>query len=284
MSGDAVDGDRAAALAARVRRLGWAVVPAEPALNAWVDIVAAPLCALSDADADRRCGGTWSPGVNLAPTRADGAWPEMGAPPLSGLAIRAARILAAAPDLALDRAQISTVRPGYPVQEAGESVAAHRYRRERAAAHLDGLTRGRDGARHLTERHGFLLGVALDDAGASEGASPLVIWERSQDVMREMLAAALSGVSDTPDAVAAVDVSRPYQAARRRVFEAAARRSAPLRRGEAVLVHRLCLHGVAPWTAPFSALGAAGPTRRSIAYFRPDPRPTAQPSWFWRTP
>ena len=57
-----------------------------------------------------------------------------------------------------------------------------------------------------------------------------------------------------------------YQAARREVFETCARVELPLKVGEVVLLHRLCLHGIAPWTE-----GAeAAPEGRMIAYFRPE--------------
>ena len=50
------------------------------------------------------------------------------------------------------------------------------------------------------------------------------------------------------------------------------------RPGEAYLVHRLCLHGVAPWAED------AGEEVRAIAYFRPDPRPGEAPDWWLTEP
>ncbi len=63
-----------------------------------------------------------------------------------------------------------------------------------------------------------------------------------------------------------MDVTEAYHAARREVFETCARVVVHARPGEAYLIHRLALHGVAPWRA-----GAkAPPEGRMIAYFRPE--------------
>ena len=59
-----------------------------------------------------------------------------------------------------------------------------------------------------------------------------------------------------------VDVTDIYQAARREVFETCERVTVHAQPGEAYLVHRLSLHGVAPWAGP--EVGD-----RRIAYFRP---------------
>ena len=67
-----------------------------------------------------------------------------------------------------------------------------------------------------------------------------------------------------------------YAAARREVFQTCRRVTLPARPGEAMLMHRLTLHGVAPWAA-----GAqAAPEGRIIAYFRPQLPDVA--SWLTR--
>jgi hypothetical protein len=49
------------------------------------------------------------------------------------------------------------------------------------------------------------------------------------------------------------------------VFQTCARVTLPLKQGEAVLLDRRLIHGMAPWAA-----GAPGPAEgRMIAYFRP---------------
>jgi hypothetical protein len=62
------------------------------------------------------------------------------------------------------------------------------------------------------------------------------------------------------------DLTEPYQAARRVVFDTCERMALPSQPGEAVLVHRHLVHGVAPW----SELATASPEGRMIAYFRPE--------------
>ena len=61
-----------------------------------------------------------------------------------------------------------------------------------------------------------------------------------------------------------IDLTDAYQAARRDCFDRLERVEIAARPGEAYLVHRLALHGVAPWLA-------GGEGRRAVAYFRPDP-------------
>ena len=95
------------------------------------------------------------------------------------------------------------------------------------------------------------------------GASPLVIWEGSHEIIRQALLAAFRAQPE-PD-WAKVDVTAAYQAARARVFETCKRVEAPGRPGEAVLLHRLTIHGVAPW----AEAAEAPPEGRIVAYFRP---------------
>ncbi|MEM8752922.1 MAG: hypothetical protein AAGF90_08105, partial [Pseudomonadota bacterium] len=114
------------------------------------------------------------------------------------------------------------------------------------------------------------LGLPLNEAPA--GAAPLVVWEGSHEVMRAALREAFGDAP--PEAWPEIDVTDAYQAARRRCFETLRRVEVPARPGEAYLIHRLALHGVAPWAAE------AGPGRRAVAYFRPDPFPDAPPGWW----
>ena len=71
-----------------------------------------------------------------------------------------------------------------------------------------------------------------------------------------------------------IDVTEAYRQARREVFATCKRVVVHGAVGAAFLVHRLALHGVAPWAA-----GArAGPDGRMIAYFRP-PMPGGVVGW-----
>ena len=50
-----------------------------------------------------------------------------------------------------------------------------------------------------------------------------------------------------------VDITDIYQSARREVFETCPRIELPAKPGEAYVLHRHCLHGVAPWAETASA-------------------------------
>ena len=84
-----------------------------------------------------------------------------GGPPLAGAAmafIRDGTGLA----LPLHRAQVSVCYPGYPQPSAEESEAAYDFRRNRDAAHVDGLHgEGPEKRRYLKEPHAYILGITL---------------------------------------------------------------------------------------------------------------------------
>jgi hypothetical protein len=250
--------------------LGWARFAAEPATLAWAAAALPHLrAALADPALiarDLRCGGTWFVGANVLPNGPDGRLP--GGPPLAGAAAAAAPLCDGAGPVAWDRAQASVIFPLYPRPAPGERPAAHAFRRDRDGAHVDGLIADADGRRRMAETHRFVLGIALD--GPAPGASPLVVWEGSHALIRDAFRAALAAVP--PSGWAAADLTDAYHAARRRCLQALPRRPLPLGRGEAVLVHRLALHGVAPWAA------APDAAPRAVAYFRPPPPPSAGPS------
>ncbi|MCH2164168.1 MAG: phytanoyl-CoA dioxygenase family protein [Marinovum sp.] len=204
-----------------------------------------------------RCEGTWFVGVDALDNDADGT---VGDHPFNTQSIETAQGLFGR--LPLHRAQLSVVRPGYPRPRDGESETAFRYRLIRDAAHVDGLLPvGPTRRRHLQEPHAWILGIALTDADPD--ASPLVVWPGSHVTMGKAFHVALSeaAVEDWAD----VDLTEIYQTARKRVFETHARVALPMKRGEAVLLHRHVLHGIAPWAdgAKADSLG------RSVAYFRP---------------
>jgi hypothetical protein len=231
---------------------GWRRVQT-PRLAAWA-AAALPVAkrAVEESTVDWRCGGTWFVGLDALPNDADGAvagaafpWGDIGLAPVS-----------------LHPGQLSVVRAGYPQQGVEETEAGFRFRRDRDAAHLDGLLPiGPDKRRMVKEPHAWIVGLPLNRAEA--GASPLVVWEGSHRIMQTALARAFAG---HPVAMwDSVDITEAYQAARREVFETCPRVELPGVPGEAVILHRLLIHGVAPW-----AKGAeAEPPGRMVAYFRP---------------
>lgn len=256
---------------------GWCKIGRDPALRAWVDAarpVAEGILADPQARADwMRCGETWFAGVNIFPNGPDGAVGDK-VPPLSGNALELALTSLDLAQIALDRAQISVCLPGYPRQGAEESAANFRFRRDRDAAHLDGLLRDDNRRRTLGEVHGFILGIPLSDTPPD--AAPLVVWEGSHEVIRAAFRARFRGI-DPVDWVAE-DVTDFYAATRREVFETCRRVTVHARPGEAYILHRLAIHGVAPWG------DKGGQIPRMIAYFRPDPCPGQPPGWWLERP
>ena len=97
----------------------------------------------------------------------------------------------------------------------------------------------------------------------SADAAPLVVWEGSHEILRAALRAVLAPHPrhEWPE----VDMTDAYQQARAEVFARCRRVELPGRPGEAHVLHRLALHGVAPW----GAAATGGADGRMIAYFRP---------------
>ena len=247
---------------AHLRALGWVRLPADARSRAWSEAALPVARQVVNDPANAhwlRCEGTWFAGVNILPNDAEGR--VAGGPPLQGPAVDLIGALGLG-DLALDRAQVSVVHPGYPRPREGESAAAFRYRRDRDAAHVDGLLAvGPDKRRMAAETHGYILGLPLTETGP--GASPLAVWEGSHRIMAAAFRAALSGIP--PGDWGGTDLTEVYHSARRRAFETCRRVLVHAPPGEACLVHRLALHGVSPWLAGASA----PPEGRMIAYFRP---------------
>ncbi len=244
---------------------GWCAFPFDPALARWVK-AARPVAEATLDDPELRarwlrCGETWFAGVHALPNDDRGAVPAQGVPPLDGAAVSFIADELGLGRIAWDRAQVSICFPGYPRPWEGESDAAFRYRRDRDAAHVDGISRVDPGRRRrLGETHAFILGIPLNET--LPDAAPFAVYEGSHEIMRRGLRQRLEGVD--PARWAEEDVTEAYHAARREAFEACPRVLLHGRPGEAYLVHRLALHGVAPW-------GDSAETRpRAIAYFRPE--------------
>jgi hypothetical protein len=214
-----------------------------------------------------RCGGTWFIGVNVFPNDTTGAVADAGVPPLEGAPMRFIEAVLGLP-LALDRAQVSVCFPGYPQRSADEAEGAFRFRRDRDAAHIDGVSRF-GGRRRLGDSHGFVLGLPLTHAPAD--AAPLVVWESSHEIVRRALRARLQHLP--LELWADEDITDAYAAARRECFERCRRVLVHAEPGEAYLIHRLTLHGIAPWHAAHAG-------KRAIAYFRPNPFPRAERGWW----
>lgn len=230
---------------------GWQRLGPDPAILAWAQAArSAAIVALATSQQAWRCGGTWFVGVDALPNGPDGA--------INGIPFPwEALPLTTEP---LHPAQLSVIRPGYPQPSPEETPAAFAYRRDRDAAHLDGLLPiGSDKRRLVKEPHAWILGLPLNDSAAS----PLTVWEGSHEVLRSALVKALH--PHPPETWGDIDITDAYQTARRTVFATCRRVMLPVRPGEATLLHRLTLHGVAPWQPG----DKAPPEGRMIAYLRP---------------
>ena len=242
---------------------GWCAFGPDLILTEWLDHAAPIIRATINDPAHAewlRCGGTWFAGVNVLENDAQAALP--GGKLLAGAAIDFITNTLNLSGFAWDKAQISVCYPGYPQPWDGESDAAFGYRKNRDAAHVDGLLKERpDNRRFLREHHGFILGIPVSDADPD--ASPLVIWEGSHEIVRTAFTERFGGIP--PDQWADEDVTDAYHAVRRTIFETCRRVPIHVKPGEAFIVHRLALHGVAPW-----AEGAkADVDGRIIVYLRP---------------
>lgn len=251
-------------------QLGWCKFPKEAALTDWVQSVrglAAQLIQDPDHRADwLRCGGTWFAGVNLLPNDQEGR--VRTGPALRGDAIEF--ITKRFGPQQWDRAQLSVIYPGYPRKMAEETEAAFRFRLKRDAAHVDGLLpMGPARRRHLQEPHAFVLGLPLVETSAN--TSPMVVWEGSHHRMRAAFRSVLEDVP--PDRWTEIDLTEIYQHTRKICFETCRRVSVSAKPGEAYVIDRLALHGVAPWKDSATAPNEG----RVIAYFRPELRSIA--SW-----
>lgn len=248
---------------AEFRARGWLRFPAEAPLQRWAEGAreAARVALADPANAHwLRCSGTWFVGVDALPNDAEGRLGGGEAP--VGSVFDFVRAELRGGDLPLHRAQLSVCFPGYPKPSAGESEAAFRFRVTRDAAHVDGLLLGDPQRRRfLREPHAWILGIGLETPGA--GASPTVLRENSHRTMGPALAAVLRRHASTE--WPCVDITAPYQQARREVFARCARIPVPLACGEALLLHRHLLHGMAPWENQ----SVGGGARRAIAWFRP---------------
>ena len=248
---------------------GWQKFEYDPNIAYWADAAYQEGCfALRDTEMREKwlqCEGTWFVGVDALPSDPVG---RIGNIDLRGTVID---MLSETRTKPLHPAQLSIMFEGYPKPREGESEAAFSYRLKRDAAHVDGLLPvGKDRRRRLKEPHAYILGIPLNET--SPDASPLIVWEGSHILMAKAFQAVFNGID--PKEWNNVDVTEIYQSTRKAVFETCNRVSVHARPGEAYVLHRLVLHGVAPW-----ATGAVAPPEgRMIAYFRPElEEPSAWP-------
>ncbi|MBT8079581.1 MAG: hypothetical protein KJO31_13470 [Gammaproteobacteria bacterium] len=242
----------------------WCRFPYDPALHDWVNYALPVAIETRLQPGNRRwmrCGDTWFVGVNVLPNDSSGALGN--GPPLRGEAVEFLRHVLGVAPLEWEPAQVSICYPGYPQPMDGESGAAFRFRRDKFAAHIDGiLPIGERRRRFLREHHRFIFGIPLGEHDA--GAAPFVVWEGSHEIVRDVLAAYYG--ERPARSWRDIDITELYRDLRKRIFAECERIKIAAKPGEAYIVHRLALHGIAPWQPGASA----DPGGRIICYFRPE--------------
>jgi len=242
---------------------GWCKFGYDDELYRWVDhVLPYAINCLKTKENEQwwRYQRTWFVGVNALPNDASGV--VDGGPKFSGTAQRFMRQNLNLSTSQMDRAQVSTCFPGYPKAASDESEALHSYRLKRDAAHVDGLLKeGPERHRFAREYHEYILLIPLTEVDT--GAAPVVVWNGSHLIMKEALIAVFDDIAREQWSTTAV--TEPYQVARKKVFKQCQRVELNVKPGEAVLAHRLLLHGTSPWQSH----AQAGKYGRMLCFFRP---------------
>ena len=242
---------------------GWIKFDNDPDILDWVHYIQPTAAGIAKDPKQKalwlRHGDTWFVGVNSLPNDPAGSVAEW--PQLKGAVVDF--LIKLHGPIALDRAQISVIYPGYPAFDGTETEVAHRYRKNRCGAHVDGLrSEGLNRRRFIHEPHQYVLG--LPTVGYNVQASPMVVWEGSHHIIR---AAFKSVLDDIPVAQwNSIDLTKVYHEARRNCFDQCEQISILAKPGECYLLHRLALHGIAPWPEEVAPIDHG----RMVVYFRPE--------------
>lgn len=134
---------------ALLTRDGYAVFPHDPRVADWARAACEVGYDVLRGDGERRHGNTWFVGVDALPNAPDGS---VAGVPLAGEWLHHVKAPAT-----WHAAQLSVVFRGYPWQDPTESDAAHRFRRNRDEAYVDGLLpEGAQSGVICANRMGFL--------------------------------------------------------------------------------------------------------------------------------
>jgi hypothetical protein len=245
---------------------GWCQFEFDSRLSNWVKsaLPAAQASVIDEANRKwLRCGDTWFAGVNVLPNASDGSIDSDLRLELKCDVVDFITEALGLSDFSWDKAQVSVCYSGYPQRMDTETEAAFVFRRDRDAAHVDGLLpEGVNRRRFLREWHGFILAIPMLEYDA--GASPFVVWEGSQEIVRQKFQSIFQNkqAGDWPS----LDITEDYHDVRHHIFKACKRVEIVAKPGEAYLVHRLALHGVAPWKTDLGSTCK----ERMICYFRPE--------------
>ena len=246
---------------------GWAKSGQDTKLLAWVESVRM-LCRNIHQKPETqhwwRHGKTWFVGVNVLPNDSAGKVPG-GVVMSVGVQrwLRQCLQFGHTHGFEFEPGQLSVIAPGYPQQDKSEPRAEHNFRRLKDAAHVDGLLPvGANRRRMPQEFHQFILGIPLENTASYAG--PTVVWEGSHIIMQEALTKALDGIPFEQWPV--TDVTEIYQRTRQQVLSSCKRVEIHVPKGEAYLIHRLAVHGTAPWQVRKEDEGQDRP----VVFFRPE--------------
>ena len=244
---------------------GWIKFKYDPKLDNWLKSVSRAVFSEIHNNNNKknwlRYQGTWFAGVRVL--KNDNRGIVNNGPELDINSSRWALKQLKVKNVKWDPAQVSVCYPGYPMPREEESKAAFKYRLKRDAAHVDGLHPvGKEKIRKLKEQHAFIMGIPVTIS--SKKASPLVVWEGSHKIVKYYFEKEFFDID--PKDWKNIDITKSYHKAREVIFESCKRVEIHAVPGESYIIHRMALHGVAPWDGRANS----GKEGRVIIYFRPE--------------
>ena len=255
---------------------GWCFLDSNAEHHQWIDSAKASIVKKFDQrkykKSDFRSGATWFTGINFLDNGPNG---DINGKPFSSEIWFEISEKFGSEVKYWDAAQVSICWKGYPIKDSLESENSFRYRLKRYSSHLDGLIPvGQKKRRFAKEFHAFILGIPL--LNNSVDAAPLVVWEGSHIIFRDIFRRVYSGLSESE--ISALDVTEIYHKYRKEVFSSCCTRKVVPYKNQPYILDRHLLHGVVPWkedinssSIPYedNALRLNPMTGRIVTYFRP---------------
>ncbi|MDG2355629.1 MAG: hypothetical protein P8L82_06390 [Paracoccaceae bacterium] len=223
-------------------------------------------------DSDFRSGATWFAGINFLDNGIGGD--------VDGISFSSVLWSQISGNFGVnikywDAAQVSICWQGYPGKDPSESEKSFKYRLKKYSSHVDGLIPiGPSKRRFAKEFHAFILGIPITNNRVD--SAPLMIWEGSHKIFRNMFSKAFAGLSENE--VSNLDVTEIYQKYRRKVFTTCPVKKVFSHNNQPYILDRHLLHGMGPWSAAIddsllqhrNNLFRINPmSGRIVIYFRP---------------
>ena len=221
---------------------------------------------------DFRSGNTWFIGTNFLDNGSDGN--INGVSMSSGLWSQISGKFGQGVEY-WDPGQVSIFWQGYPKNDSRETEKAFKYRLNKYASHVDGLLPiGPKKRRFAKEYHAFILGLPVINSMA--GSAPLVVWEGSHIIFRDLFRRLYNRVSETE--LRNLDITEMYQKCRTKVFSTCPIRKIFSDHNQPYVLDRHLLHGVVQWKTnkmhsskkcPNDGIQFDPLSGRIVIYFRP---------------